>query len=540
MEAIAKKKRELKGLEPTLLTLRTRVEELGRERESIEGKVKALDERRAAGAETAKELAAAAKGLQQQAKSLASAMKGERERRKAAEERLGEVVGMLRSSKAEHRQSERERKSAEALDNLQRLFPGVHGRMTDICKIAQRKYHKAVTNAMGKSFEAIVVDNSKTAVDCIHYLKEKKCAPEQFLPLDSIRGQPVREGLRQLGGSKLPVFDVVTCADQFLPALQFAVGDAVVCDTLDEARELAFKRAPQSGEKYKVVTVDGFMISKAGLMSGLGADDKARASKWNQKEHEQLKGEQEALRKELDALGTPLAADEKETALRHELASKQHEAAAAQADLETTTQKLSTQRQELDAVYNAMQDAERALKECEEKVATGEAEVAEIAAKRDAEEDKIFAKFSKSLGIDSVRDYEESTLRQVREREASLLSLQGRLSQLEAKISFEKRKDLPEAVRKLDAAVADDEKFIAMKSEKMARATSAADGLKAQAAEAEERAKASREAQEKAGRPQGAQEGAAQLRRADGRREDQGHAAGERDRAAARPRQRTS
>ena len=121
-----------------MMTLKTRVEELGRERESIEVKVKALDERRTASAEKAKELSAAVKAMQQQASKLAATMKSERERRVAAEERYGEVVGLLRSSKAEHRETEREKRSAEALDNLQRLFPGVHGRMTDICKISQK------------------------------------------------------------------------------------------------------------------------------------------------------------------------------------------------------------------------------------------------------------------------------------------------------------------------------------------------------------------------------------------------------------------
>ena len=38
-------------------------------------------------------------------------------------------------------------------------------------------------------------------------------------------------------------------------------------------------------------------------------------------------------------------------------------------------------------------------------------------------QDRVFAKFSKSLGIASVREYEEKTLRVAREREAELLKL---------------------------------------------------------------------------------------------------------------------
>ena len=49
-------------------------------------------------------------------------------------------------------------------------------------------------------------------------------------------------------------------ANATLRAAQYAVGDALVCDTLDEARKLAYHN--KSGERYKVVTVDGTIINK--------------------------------------------------------------------------------------------------------------------------------------------------------------------------------------------------------------------------------------------------------------------------------------
>ena len=38
-------------------------------------------------------------------------------------------------------------------------------------------------------------------MDCITYLKEKKGAPETFIPLETIRAHPVREALRQLNAA---------------------------------------------------------------------------------------------------------------------------------------------------------------------------------------------------------------------------------------------------------------------------------------------------------------------------------------------------
>eukprot|EP00964_Phaeocystis_antarctica_P115285 scaffold79256_cov61-Phaeocystis_antarctica.AAC.1 len=66
------------------------------------------------------------------------------------------------------------KRSSEHLENMQRLFPGVHGRVIELCKPSQKKYNAAVTIAMGKNMDAIVVDNEAAAQDCIRYLKEKK------------------------------------------------------------------------------------------------------------------------------------------------------------------------------------------------------------------------------------------------------------------------------------------------------------------------------------------------------------------------------
>ena len=78
-----------------------------------------------------------------------------------------------------------------------------------------------VTIAMGKNMEAIVVDEEAVAMECIKYLKEKKCPPETFVPLDAIRTKAVAERLRSLGGTKKPVIDVITSHDsKFEKAIQ--------------------------------------------------------------------------------------------------------------------------------------------------------------------------------------------------------------------------------------------------------------------------------------------------------------------------------
>lgn len=64
-------------------------------------------------------------------------------------------------------ESERDKRSSEAVESLKRLFPGVHGRMTDLCKPSQKKYNLAITVAMGKFMDAVVVEDEQTGKECI-------------------------------------------------------------------------------------------------------------------------------------------------------------------------------------------------------------------------------------------------------------------------------------------------------------------------------------------------------------------------------------
>ena len=87
-------------------------------------------------------------------------------------EKLVEVHNKLLQAGVDQRESEREVRLKETLANLQRLFPGVRGRVIDLCKPTQRKYETAVEVVLGRNVDAIVVDEEKTAIDCIEVNKK--------------------------------------------------------------------------------------------------------------------------------------------------------------------------------------------------------------------------------------------------------------------------------------------------------------------------------------------------------------------------------
>ena len=101
---------------------------------------------------------------------------------------------------------------------------GVHGQVTELTKVSQRKYTMAVTVALGKEMDSVVVDNDKTAKECIRYLTEQRVQPLTFIPLSSVKAQPTNDRLRQLGGSAKLVIDLLQYEPHLDRAFRYVCG----------------------------------------------------------------------------------------------------------------------------------------------------------------------------------------------------------------------------------------------------------------------------------------------------------------------------
>ena len=86
---------------------------------------------------------------------------------------LEDIQKQLSEAKADKTEDTRSKKKAELIDNLKRLFPGVYGRLADLCEPVHKRYAVAVTKVLGKNMEAIVVDTEKTGRECLQYMKEQ-------------------------------------------------------------------------------------------------------------------------------------------------------------------------------------------------------------------------------------------------------------------------------------------------------------------------------------------------------------------------------
>ncbi|WVZ83418.1 hypothetical protein U9M48_030567 [Paspalum notatum var. saurae] len=373
--------------------------------------------------------------LREEYNSIAKERQYSGSRYQIVKQNVDEIDAQLRELKAYKHESERDARLKETVGSLKRLFPGVHGRMHQLCRPSKKKYYNlAVTVAMGKFMDAVVVEDENTGKECIKYLKEQRLPPQTFIPLQSVRVKPVIEKLRTLGGSAE------------LKAVLYAVGNTLVCDKLDEAKALSW-----SGERYKVVTVDGILLTKSGTMTGgISGGMEARSNKWDDNRIEFLKKKKNQMESEMSGLASPRELQRKELAISENitgLEKKLHYLNVEKNNLREKLQKLTSERNNIKAEINHLEPGKLEL---EIRLAEKKAEVKNLEKEINEIVDKVYRDFSISVGVKNIREYEERQLKDAQALQERKLSLSNQMSKLKYQLEYEQKRDMQAPIVKLD------------------------------------------------------------------------------------------
>jgi structural maintenance of chromosome 1 len=433
-------------------------------------------------------------------KETEKALENEKRKSRAKQEhfnnKIEELSGKLRSAKADRKETERETRALEAITAMKRLLPGVHGRVTDLMKVSQKKYNLAVITVLGKEADAVVVDDSKTAKECVQYLKEQRVSPMTFLPLKEIKVHEPDEALRRLGGTAKLVLDVVHFDATVGRAMIYALGnDTMVCDTHQEAKKITFG----GDRRFKIVSVDGTMIKKSGEMTGGSSGSlEQKASRFDAEEVEQvsisqsprsasliahtrltlsflsyqLRADRQAAEDGLAKLRPVAALVDEERAAAARLARLERDAQYYAVDIKMAGEKVDKLAKELSNIDNALAKALPELQAAKRACAVSRAALSAVDQKVHAVEDAVYASFSKSVGVANIREYEAHNL-DTQERSAEERS---RFTQQRAKLTeqlnFERSRDVVGPQRRAEAE-------IAKTTAELARLTAAAETAKA-------------------------------------------------------------
>ncbi|XP_043943168.1 structural maintenance of chromosomes protein 1B [Protopterus annectens] len=397
----------------------------------------------------------------QKEEGLAYAVESAKSRMQEVNEELGTVVSELQNAKIDHHEGSRQRRRAEITESLKRLYPdSVYGRLFELCQPVHKKYQLAVTKIFGRYMNAIVITTEKVARDCIRFLKEERAEPETFLALDYLNIKPINEKLREIKSAKM-VIDVVQCGlPQLRRVVQFVCGNGLVCETLKEARQVAF----DGPERLKTVSLDGTLFSKSGIISGGSSDLRFKARQWEEKELERLKERKEQLTDErLDLMKIK----RKESDLKHlqvQIQGIQTRLRYSQTELDLIKKKqLMNWYKEKSRLESELTNFEFQLLMVKNAVEEREQKMEEVMKQMKEVEDNIFQEFCVEVGLANIREYEDEHVKQQEDIDRKRSEFENQMTRLKVQLDYNQDQLEKERIKiqKLEDSLQKDEEEVA-------------------------------------------------------------------------------
>ena len=357
---------------------------------------------------------------------------------------LDGVVNKLRYIGEDRFRSKQEDKIATAVAAMQKIFTGVHGKLVDLCRPIQKKYSQSIAVAAGKQMDAIVVDSKATATECIRYLKDQRAGTCIFLPLNNIEPKPVSDRLRSFAPKYKVCADLVECDDKFKPAVAYALGSTLVCDTLEEAQELCFTR----NERVKVVTTQGHVISKNGAMSG-GSSSSGGQDRWEEKEVERLRSRRIELEESLADNKHSTPSRQKQIDLDMKVKTLQTRIQYSEADSKVTAEKLKQIHQQNKLKLSFSTETQQNVQSARKSLIGLEKKLINIQKRTTDIENEIFKSFSASIGVANVREYERKHLHRNQELVKKRGIVAKQKASLAAQLQYELKRDFKGVEKRL-------------------------------------------------------------------------------------------
>lgn len=251
---------------------------------------------------------------------IAAGLRELRVRREEAAASAQQSINKISSMEARHR----------VLSDLEKDFDGYHrsvksllqasekGNLRDIAllgTVAQLvevpgEYAVAMETALGGAMQNIITPSEEDAKRAIAYLKQNKLGRATFLPVSAAKGgkaDPSR--VKNMAGYIGIASELVRYEGKIEKVVEGLLGRVVVAEKIDHA--IAMAKA--TGYQFRIVTLDGELLTPGGAMSG--GSRNASASLFTRgaemaslsEQIEAAKKERETLRERVSALDTEIA-----------------------------------------------------------------------------------------------------------------------------------------------------------------------------------------------------------------------------------------
>lgn len=143
-------------------------------------------------------------------------------------------------------------------------MPGICGTVGELIGVGA-EHALAIETALGGALQNVVTQTDEDAKEAIEYLKRNDAGRATFLPVSAIRGSVLQEqGLTEEPGFVGVASELCTFDPAYTGIFRSLLGRTAVFERLDSAVRTARKR----GHRFRIVTLDGQVISAGGAMTG--------------------------------------------------------------------------------------------------------------------------------------------------------------------------------------------------------------------------------------------------------------------------------
>ncbi len=217
-------------------------------------------------------------------------------------------------------------RAVRVLMKASKAIPGIRGPVSTLIQVSP-PYAFAIEVALGGALQQIVVETDQVGKAAIEYLKREEAGRATFLPMNTVHGKPMDvERMAREPGFLGIASALVSNEPEYDDVIAYLLGRTVVVSDLDHAIPMARKYQYQ----FRIVTLDGQMLQRGGVMTGGSAGKKAGILS-RAVELDQIKRQQQHLQAKLSG---DRAAEQEQNALARARAQLQALEQARSQDME--------------------------------------------------------------------------------------------------------------------------------------------------------------------------------------------------------------
>lgn len=316
---------------------------------------------------------------------------------------------------------------------------GIHAPVANLIR-ADDEFALAIETALGAAGQNIVVDTQNDGRRAIELLKKYDSGRATFLPVDTIRGNVMRDAPVNDPGfvgiaSELAQYDA-----KYKDIFENLLGRTVIAEAMTDAIRIS----KNNGNRLRIVTLDGQLINAGGSMTGgssakgTGIISRANELEKLRKQREKLTENEKSYTQQLERAKTDLAAVryqldmklEEQAEIKSRLSSLEAEKRAVESSAAQLKLLLESLTGDSQARREAVEAYQRKIDSFNERLKEKEAEISAINEKAKAIKNEI-AEISRSkMELEGKRTRAD---KEAQERNGDILDLERKVAKIEQK-----------------------------------------------------------------------------------------------------------